>query len=75
MSKNCQIKCAGQCCYHIFHGAIHMVVPDGHIVMQCCTCHHMMTAHRDHTHPLPKESKKKNLSWKYTGPRPDLIWA
>jgi len=36
------------CCWHIFTGAIHMVLQDGQIVEQCCKCHATRVVHRDH---------------------------
>lgn len=37
-------------CWHIFRGPIWMVVPDGHIVQQCCECQTSRTIHADHAH-------------------------
>lgn len=35
-------------CYHPRKGPIHMVVPDGHVVMECCKCSVMEVVHIDH---------------------------
>lgn len=49
MSKTSHIKCSDRtCCYHVFRGAIHMVIPEGHAVLQCCKCHNIVTKHSDH---------------------------
>ncbi len=35
-------------CYHLFVGVIHMVVPPGHVLLQCCLCRDVKVVHRDH---------------------------
>jgi hypothetical protein len=35
-------------CMHPYRGVLHMVVPDGHVVIKCCECDHMETKHGDH---------------------------
>jgi hypothetical protein len=40
-------------CYHRYHGVIWMVVPDGHMVMQCCKCGDMELEHREHVTYVP----------------------
>ena len=35
-------------CWHSRRGPIHMVVPDGHVVEECCRCHAHRTVHIDH---------------------------
>jgi len=37
-------------CWHLFRGALLMVVPDGHIVEKCCKCTATRSLHRDHAH-------------------------
>lgn len=36
------------CCYHVYHGPIWMVIPDGFILVQCCKCGRTKTIHMDH---------------------------
>lgn len=40
-------------CWHIFGGPIWMVVPDGHVVEECCHCHQHRTIHIEHRHHRP----------------------
>lgn len=35
-------------CWHPKKGAIAMVVPDGHVVQQCCDCPAIRTIHEAH---------------------------
>ncbi len=35
-------------CFHPFMGAIWMVIPGGHVVMQCCHCGSTKTQHAAH---------------------------
>lgn len=35
-------------CYHPRRGPIHMLVPDGHVVEQCCSCGKVRTVHAAH---------------------------
>lgn len=35
-------------CVHPYLGALHMVVPDGHVVVQCCECDGLYTHHSGH---------------------------
>lgn len=35
-------------CFHAYRGVLHMVVPDGHVVLKCCKCPEMKTEHREH---------------------------
>lgn len=37
-----------QCCFHIYRGALWMVIPDGHVVEKCCKCGNMRTVHIEH---------------------------
>lgn len=37
-------------CWHVFRGPIHMVIPDGHTVQECCKCHGHRTVHMDHVY-------------------------
>lgn len=37
-----------KCCYHAKKGPIMMVIPDGHIVQECCKCHNTRVVHIDH---------------------------
>jgi hypothetical protein len=37
-------------CFHAFHGALLMVIPDGHVVQKCCKCSATRTIHVDHVH-------------------------
>lgn len=37
-------------CWHAKRGPIMMVIPDGHIVQECCKCHRTQTVHADHAH-------------------------
>lgn len=37
-------------CWHTHRGPIHMVIPNGHTVQQCCKCQATRTVHADHTH-------------------------
>ncbi len=39
-----------ECCFHIFSGPIHMVVPDGHVIEKCCGCSCTRSVHREHLH-------------------------
>lgn len=41
-------------CYHVHHGPIWMVVPDGHVVIRCCKCGATKLEHREHLscHPV-----------------------
>ena len=39
-------------CFHPYCGVIHMVIPDGHVLVKCCQCEHMETRHAAHVHPL-----------------------
>ena len=41
---------AHQCCMHRYQGVLSMVVPDGHVVLQCCECRRMETRHAEHVH-------------------------
>lgn len=54
------ITCAGECCWHFYVGAIWMVVPEGHVVEQCCACGASRTVHREH-HGIDKNHVPK--SW------------
>lgn len=36
-------------CWHHYRGAILMVIPDGHVVQECCKCHQHRTVHAEHT--------------------------
>jgi hypothetical protein len=35
-------------CFHQKEGPVWMVVPDGHIVQECCRCHEIRVIHLDH---------------------------
>jgi len=35
-------------CWHLFFGSIHMVIPNGHVIQECCSCETIRTIHRDH---------------------------
>ena len=35
-------------CWHVKRGPIWMVIPDGHVVQECCKCHSIRTTHADH---------------------------
>jgi len=37
-------------CWHAHEGPLFMVVPDGHIVQECCKCQAHRTIHRDHAY-------------------------
>jgi hypothetical protein len=37
-------------CYHAYRGAIHMVIPDGHVLEKCCKCSETRLIHVDHAH-------------------------
>jgi len=37
-------------CWHVYSGPIHMVIPNGHIVQQCCKCESTRTVHVDHAY-------------------------
>lgn len=45
-------ECGHTHCYHMYTGAIWMVVPDGHVVQKCCKCTSTRTVHIDHTRPI-----------------------
>jgi hypothetical protein len=40
-------------CWHDYRGAIHMVIPDGHLVQKCCKCDSYRTVHADHIADKP----------------------
>ncbi len=40
--------CWHTCCWHLYTGAIFMVIPDGHVVQECCACRKRRTIRRDH---------------------------
>lgn len=54
--------CENGCCLHVFRGPIWMVVPDGHIVMQCCKCQCTKTVHAEHAHEH-KRTRSGGPSW------------
>jgi hypothetical protein len=35
-------------CMRPYEGVLHMVVPNGHVVVKCCECPHMETRHMAH---------------------------
>lgn len=35
-------------CVHAYSGVLHMVVPSGHVVVQCCECGGIYTHHAGH---------------------------
>lgn len=35
-------------CYHYHTGPLHMVIPDGHVVLKCCSCGSIKTEHGEH---------------------------
>lgn len=37
-------------CYRPFGGPIHMVLPNGHVLMKCCHCESTETRHAAHVH-------------------------
>ena len=37
-------------CWHRFFGVLHMVVPQGRIVQECCKCSQTRVVHSDHAH-------------------------
>jgi hypothetical protein len=40
--------CCDGHCWHAKHGAIWMVVKDGHVIQECCRCDATRSIHRDH---------------------------
>lgn len=38
-------------CYHAHRGPIWMVIPNGHVVEECCKCHSTRTVHVEHRTP------------------------
>jgi hypothetical protein len=47
-------------CWHFYHGAIHMVIPDGHVVRQCCKCQAIRAVHADHA----LDQHERGRKWK-----------
>src|SRR5438094_5250299 len=39
-------------CWHVYRGAIWMVLPDGHVLEKCCLCPATRTVHVEHLLPL-----------------------
>lgn len=37
-------------CWHLLTGALHIVLPPGYVVMECCKCHEHKTVHQDHVY-------------------------
>lgn len=35
-------------CLRRYEGVIHMVIPDGHVLLKCCKCDHAEMRHHDH---------------------------
>lgn len=48
------------CCWHLFHGALWSVLPDGCIVQKCCKCSNTRTIHKDHATHMTHSSKVGN---------------
>jgi hypothetical protein len=48
-------------CWHAKHGAIWMVVKDGHVVQECCRCPATRSVHRDHAMDTCMEREKFKL--------------
>lgn len=34
-----------------------MVVPEGHVILQCCKCHNIVTKHSDHSVNILKSNE------------------
>lgn len=62
MMKIMQSKAGHECCYHMYHGSILMVVPDGHIVQKCCKCACIRTTHADHLGE--NDCNSVDISWR-----------
>lgn len=45
---NCERFSGRLCCWHLSQGMMHMVVPEGHVVLKCCQCSAVRTEHFDH---------------------------
>jgi len=63
--KNCS-DANHEHCYHIFSGVIHMVVPNGHILQECCHCGSTRTVHAAHAHepaPVRRWNDHQLKSW------------
>lgn len=69
---------AHNCCFHAYRGPCHMVLKDGHVLQQCCTCQRMRQVHADHAEdkslirerrdPLLQSLLKRNIEQALTSP-------
>lgn len=48
-------------CFHAYRGAIHMVVPDGHVLEKCCKCETTRMIHVDHQFDHARQNKRVTL--------------
>lgn len=48
-------------CFHAYRGAIHMVIPDGHVLEKCCKCETTRMVHIDHQFDHLRRRKKVSL--------------
>lgn len=65
------MSCYRNCCDHCYHaycGPIWMVIPQGHVILQCCKCHQMTVVHHDHWHHIPYEAPYTFPTIWYTQP-------
>lgn len=48
MNNNNKQCCNHNHCLHSHRGPIHMVLKDGHVLLECCKCDYTTTKHIDH---------------------------
>ena len=55
--------CESGHCWHAKHGAIWMVVKDGHVILECCRCPATRSVHADHAMDTCRENRESFRLW------------